>query len=77
MELTLGDFLKNAQHKGVRQDPYKYMIVDVREFYETNNSQHIYSDMNNIPEEYLEAKIYNIEPYIDSNKCLYLKIVIL
>lgn len=77
MTLKLRDVI-SCQHPGVRSNPYKYKIVSVNEFYDGVDSEHIYCNTEDIPEEYLYSWVHNIEPdRDDTTGCLYLKIVIL
>ena len=78
MILKLSDVLE-TQNQGIRQNPYKYKIVPIRECYDQSNRDiyHIYLDINDIPEIYMERQVYDISPDLDSNGCMYLKIVIL
>lgn len=78
MILKLSDILEH-QNPGVRQNSYKYKIVPIRECFDKTNRDlyYIYSDIKDIPEIYMDQQIYNIEPDIDSNGCMYLKIIIL
>lgn len=80
--MKLKDLLE-IQHPGVRSDPYKYKIVDINEIYNHANDEkkvkditHIFLNIEDIPEQYLEYKVYQIEPTKDKNGCLYLCIVI-
>lgn len=78
MILKLSDILEH-QNPGVRQNSYKYKIIPIRECFDANDRDihYIYSDINDIPEIYMKQQVYNIEPDIDSNGCMYLKIAIL
>ena len=75
--ITLGDVI-DSQNPGVRSNPYKYKIISVLDFYRGIQEEHIYTNIEDIPEEYRVGVIHNIEPDRDEKTgCLYLKIVIL
>ena len=75
--ITLGDVI-DSQNPGIRSNPYKYKIVSVLDFYKGDKEEHIYLNIEDIPEEYRNGVIHNIEPDRDNKTgCLYLKIVIL
>ena len=86
--MTLEDFAKH-QNPGVRQDPYKYKIINIYDVFGTTSEDitleqakelctKVYLDVKDFPEELMNCKIYNIEPDIDHDtRCLYLKIVII
>ena len=84
---TLKQILE-AQHPGVRQNPYKYKIVCILDIYAECSSdditikearnEKIYLNIEDIPEKYYDHFVYNIEPDRDeSTGCMYLKIVLL
>lgn len=83
--ITLDQFLQ-SQHPGVRQNPYKYKIVAILDIYNNRNDNesvekfrngNVYLNTEDIPNDYMNHYIFNIEPEVDSNGCLYLKIVLL
>ena len=87
--MTLRDVLRH-QNQGVRQNPYKYKILNILEMFNNRSQQgdltlnefkqaqaKVYLNIENIPEKLMDYKIYNIEPEVDNNGCLYLRIDII
>ena len=84
---TLREILE-SQHRGIRQNSYKYKIVCIMNLYDARlgddetvakfRDGKIYLNIEDIPEIYYDHTVYNIEPDIDAEtKCLYLRIVII
>lgn len=82
---TLGQFLE-TQHQGIRQNPYKYKIVDIYRVYDSSDSDVkvkeardgvVYTTVESIPEELHNRLVYIVEPDISETGCLYLRIVII
>lgn len=87
--MTLRDVVRH-QNPGVRQNSYKYKILNIRELFDSRFDQgdltlkkfkqtqaKIYLNIEDIPENLMDYKIYNIEPEVDDNRCLYLRIDLL
>lgn len=83
---TLKQILE-AQHQGIRQNPYKYKIICILDIYADCNGDDItvkearngkvYINAEDIPEYYHDHFVYNIEPDRDETTgCMYLKIVL-
>lgn len=83
---TLGQFLE-TQHQGIRQNPYKYKIVDILGLYESSKDDNmtikdardgtLYQTAESIPEELYNKHVYLVEPCIMEHGCLCLRIVII
>lgn len=86
--MTLRDFA-NHQNPGVRQNPYKYKIINIHEVFDKSAEgisvgelkrtlAKVYLETKDFPEELMNYRIHNIEPEIDQdNGCLYLRIAII
>lgn len=89
--ITLEQFLE-TQNTGVRQNPFKYKIVQALELFNHAYDDEkissftinkikdgdIYSFVEYIPEEYYSHYVYLVEPdYDQKNACLYLRIIII
>lgn len=83
--ITLEQFLE-SQRPGVRQNPYKYKIVAILDIYNNRNDDelvkefrngNVYLNTEDIPNDYMNHFVFNVEPEVDNNGCLYLKIVLL
>ena len=86
--MTLRDFA-NHQHPGVRQNPYKYKIINIGEVFDKRTENmtleeakrtlaKVYLDVKDFPEELIDYRIHNIEPEFDQKTgCLYLTIHII
>lgn len=83
--ITLEQFLE-SQRPGISQNPYKYKIVAILDIYNNKNDDelvkefrngNVYLNIEDIPDEYMNRFVFNVEPEVDNNGCLYLKIVIL
>lgn len=86
--MTLRDFA-NHQHPGVRQNPYKYKIINIGEVFDKSNENtsleelkrilaKVYLDVKDFPEELMDYRIHNIDPELDQETgCLYLRIHII
>lgn len=86
---TLEQFLE-TQHQGVRQNPYKYKVVDIYYLYDIaskdDNSDMkvkdardgiLYQTVESIPEELYNRLVYLVEPCILEHGSLCLRIVII
>ena len=84
--LTLGQFLE-TQHQGIRQNPYKYKIVDILGLYESSKDDNmtvkaardgtLYQTVESIPKELYNRHVYHVEPCIMEHGFLCLRIVII
>lgn len=87
-DMTLRDF-SNCQNPGVRQNPYKYKIINIHEVFDKSSEgmtldevkcicTRVYLDKKDFPEELMRYRIHNIEPDADQETgCLYLKISVI
>lgn len=86
---TLEQFLE-TQNQGVRQNPYKYKIVDIYSVFDASNSNInddtkiknaregiLYQNVESIPKNLYNRLVYIVEPGITDLGCLYLRIVII
>lgn len=86
---TLGQFLE-TQHQGIRQNPYKYKVVDIYYLYDVASNDDnsdikvkaardgiLYRTVESIPKELYNRHIYLVEPCIMEHGCLCLRIVII
>lgn len=85
---TLGQFLE-TQHQGIRQNPYKYKIVDIYQVFDASRDDvsdltvkeardgTLYRTVESIPKELYNRHVYLVEPCIMEHGCLCLRIVII